>query len=527
MASIVGSYSCSDSFDDSNFGLQTTSRAALGDLSTKLFREQAYVGGQWLDAPTAKTFVVKNPEDNSVLGTCPDMDHNDTITAIETAQKSFETFRHTRAQDRARILRRWYELIKENEDELARILMRENGRPITGSKQEIQYSASFVDWFAGEASRSYGYTTEGTAPGNRVVTIKQPIGVVGVLTPWNFPSAMITRKVAAAIAAGCTVVVKPAAETPYSALALADLAEQAGLPKGVMNVVTTNEHLQEVGREICTHPLVKKISFTGSTRVGKMLMQMASSTMKKCSFELGGNAPFIVFDDADIQTTVDGLLAGKFRGSGQTCVSPNRVFVQDGIHDRLVEELRKRVQADMQPDSFEHPQTIMGSLINEAAADKVESLVEDAVSKGAKVLVGGKRQQGGDERPLNRYPATMLTDMTPQMEAHHQEIFGPLLAIYRFQSEQEALKLANDTSVGLAGYIFTSSLPRAWRVAELLEVGMTGINTGIVSDPVAPFGGIKESGFGREGGKDGVEEFQVTKTITLGGLGVPVTPLTV
>lgn len=387
--------------------------------------------------------------------------------------------------------------------------MLENGRPITGARQEIQYAASFIDWFAGEATRSYGYTTQGSAPGNRVVTIKQPVGVVGVLTPWNFPSAMITRKVAGAIAAGCTVVIKPATETPYSALALAALAEKAGLPAGVLNVVTTDEHLQAVGREICTHPAVKKISFTGSTKVGKHLMGMASSTMKKCSFELGGNAPFIVFDDADVEQVVEGMLAGKFRASGQTCVSPNRVFVQDGIHDRLVSAVTERVCRSIaqQGQPLYHPDTIMGGLINSSAVDKVKRLVQDAISKGAAIVTGGDSQQPEN----NTYPATVLTGMTPEMQAHQEEIFGPLLAIYRFKSEEDVIKLANDSPVGLAAYVYTTSLPRAWRLAEVLEVGMTGINTGIVSDPMAPFGGIKESGYGREGGRYGMEEFQVQK----------------
>ncbi|KAK5281961.1 succinate semialdehyde dehydrogenase NADP+ linked [Exophiala xenobiotica] len=443
---------------------------------------------------------------------------DDTLVAIDAAKQAFSTFQHTHPKARARILRKWYDLMVTNRRELATILMYENGRPITGALQEIDYAASFLDWFAGEAERSYGYSAQGSIPGNRFVTIQQPVGVVGILTPWNFPSAMITRKIGGAIAAGCSVVIKPAAETPYSALALAKLGEEAGLPAGVMNVITTDRNVAEVGKVITTHEEVKKVSFTGSTGVGKLLMQQASSTMKKCSFELGGNAPYIVFDDADLDLVMQGLLAGKFRGSGQTCVSPNRIFVQAGIYESFLERFKQETIQNIRPGPLDDERTTLGCLIASKAVKKIAELVSDAEFKGAKAVLGGKRD---DSAPETFYPATILKDMTSDMQASQTELFGPVATVYKFDSEQEAIKAANKASVGLAGYVYTSDIGRAWRTAEALQVGMTGVNTGIVSDPYAPFGGVKESGFGREGGRHGIEEFQTSKTITLGGLGLP------
>ncbi|CAF9915515.1 succinate semialdehyde dehydrogenase NADP+ linked [Imshaugia aleurites] len=390
----------------------------------------------------------------------------DTNAAIAVAQRAFTTFQHTTPKERARILQKWSDLMTEHLETLAKILMYENGRPIAGARQEIQYAAGFFDWFRGEAERSYGYTATGTTPGNRVITIQQPVGVVGVLTPWNFPSAMITRKIAGAIAAGCTVVLKPAAETPYSALALAELGERAGIPKGVFNVVTTNKHVQEVGTAVTTHKDVKKISFTGSTRVGKLLMAQASSTMKKCSFELGGNAPFIVFHDADLEKTMTGLLAGKFRGSGQTCVSPNRIYVQSGIYDAFIARFTKQVRKQMRTGVVEDDQTTLGCVINSKALDKIEHLVADAKSKGAEAVIGGER---GMDFPSNLYPATILTNMNSEMEASQTEMFGPVATVYRFDTEKDVIAQANQSEVGLAAYVYTENLPVAWRVAEALQ----------------------------------------------------------
>ncbi|KAM0795504.1 succinate-semialdehyde dehydrogenase-like protein [Usnea florida] len=487
-----------------------------------LFREKAYIDGQWLDAKSGSSFDVIDPTTNEVIGSCPEMSSEDTNAAIAVAQKAFRNFQHTTPKDRAKVLQNWSDLMFKHQETLAKILMYENGRPIAGARQEISYAAGFLDWFGGEAERSYGYTACGTTPGKRVITIQQPVGVVGVLTPWNFPSAMITRKVAGAIAAGCTIVLKPAAETPYSALALAELGERAGVPKGVFNVVTTSEHVQEVGAALTTHKDVRKISFTGSTRVGKLLMAQASSTMKKCSFELGGNAPFIVFNDANLKKCMTGLLAGKFRGSGQTCVSPNRIYVQSGIRDAFIAEFTKQVKEQIRTGAVEEEQTALGCMIGSKALDKIERLVADAKSKGAEAVLGGQR---GQDSMSNFYPATILTSMKPEMEASRTEIFGPVATVYPFDTEEDVIAQANESEVGLAAYIYTENLPTAWRVAEALQVGMTGINTGSVSDPVAPFGGVKESGFGREGGRHGIEEFQTSKTITLDGLDLPYTPL--
>ncbi|OAG02224.1 succinate-semialdehyde dehydrogenase-like protein [Paraphaeosphaeria sporulosa] len=481
----------------------------------RLFREQAYINGRWTDGRATSRFSVVNPYNGKVIGNCPEMDVSDTTTAIEKAQHAFESFRHSSARQRMGIIRDWFQLMQEHEDDLAIILSHENGRPIEAAKAEIKYAASFFEWFQGEAVRSYGQTVQGSSPENRVMTIKQPIGVVGVLTPWNFPSAMITRKAGAAIAAGCTTVLKPAADTPYSALALAELGEQAGIPPGVFNIVTTEQNVAAVGKQLCEHPTVKKISFTGSTNVGKLLMQQCGDSLKKMSMELGGNAPFVIFDDADMNKAWDGLLAAKFRGAGQTCVCANRVYIQESIADKFIEDFHKLVGAKMVAGDPSATGTSLGPLINLKAREKVERLVKDAREKGAVVVAGGHRSQ---DEPQTFFPATILDRMSHDMQASREELFGPVVAFYRFKDETELLRMANDSEVGLASYVYTEQLTQAWRAAELLQTGMVGINTGMISDPVAPFGGIKQSGFGREGGSVGIEEFQNVKTITLGGV---------
>ncbi|KAH8667709.1 succinate-semialdehyde dehydrogenase [Ilyonectria robusta] len=483
-----------------------------------LFREQAYIGGEWTDGGAKKQFPVFNPYSADQIGICPEMGHEGTLRAVEAAQKAFDSFQHTMPRKRMLILKNWFELMQEHEEDLATILSFENGRPIEAARAEIKYAASFFEWFQGEAVRSYGETMHSSTPSSRALTLKQPIGVVGIITPWNFPSAMITRKVGASVAAGCSVVVKPAAETPYSALALAELGERAGLPAGVFNVVTTDENIAEVGKVLCEHPTVKKLSFTGSTGVGKILMQQSSSSLKKLSMELGGNAPFIVFDDADFDNAIEGLMAAKFRASGQTCVCANRVYVQEGIYDKFVGQLAKVVENRLIPGDPMSESTTIGPLINTKAVKKVERLVEDACKLGATVVTGGSRSTSD---PQTFYPATILTNMNSSMQASKEELFGPVVAFYPFKTEEDLLKLANDSEVGLASYVYTKDLSKAWRAAELLQTGMVGVNTGVISDPVAPFGGIKHSGFGREGGRLGIEEFQIIKTVTIGGLGFP------
>ncbi|KAF2635178.1 aldehyde dehydrogenase [Massarina eburnea CBS 473.64] len=490
-------------------------RAKLRNPS--LFREQAFIGGEWTNGQSQARFSIHNPYNGTEIGSCPEMDNSDIKTSIDTAQTTLSTFRHSSARQRMAILKDWHVLMQEHESDLATILSYENGRPIEAAKAEIKYAASFFEWFAGEAVRSYGQTVQGSAPENRVLTIKQPVGVVGVITPWNFPSAMITRKAGAAIAAGCTTVLKPAAETPFSAIALAYLGAQAGIPSGGFNVVTCDRNIAGVGKELCENPVVKKVSFTGSTAVGKLLMRQSSSTLKKMNMELGGNAPFIVFDDADMNKTLEGLLAAKFRASGQTCVCANRVYVQDGIADTFIKRFNKLVAEKMSPGDPASSATTLGPLINVKAREKVERLVQDAQQKDASIVSGGKRVSSD---PETFFPSTILDHMTPDMDASREELFGPVVAFYRFSDEDDLLRMANDSEVGLAAYVYTEKLTQAWRAAEMLQTGMVGVNTGMISDPVAPFGGVKQSGFGREGGSVGIEEFQNVKTITLGGLNV-------
>ena len=476
-----------------------------------LFKQQAYINGTWRNANDGGTFSVTNPFNASVLAEVPDMGGAETKEAIEAAHKAFKSWKKTTAGHRAKVLRRWFDLQVENADDLARILTLEQGKPLAEAKGEILYGASFVEWFSEEARRVYGDTIPGHGEDKRIVTLKQPIGVAAAITPWNFPNAMITRKVAPALAAGCTVVIKPAEATPLSALALAELAEQAGIPAGVFNIITTNTP-KAVGDELTSNSLIKKLSFTGSTPVGKHLMAQCAQTVKKMSLELGGNAPFIVFDDADLEAAVDGAIASKYRNAGQTCVCANRLFAQEGIYDAFTTRLAEKVKALKMGDGTEEG-VVVGPLINQAALDKVNSLVNDATEKGAKVLTGGKGTGSS-----YFYEPTVLTHVDKTMDISVDEIFGPVAPVFSFKTEEEVIEMANDTPFGLASYFYGRDYARIWRVAEGLEYGMVGINTGMISTAVAPFGGIKESGFGREGSKYGMDDFLEIKYLCYGGV---------
>lgn len=486
----------------------------LNDSS--LFKTKAFVNGEWIDAKSGRTFSVTDPASDAEIGKLPEMDDNDTKIAIEHAQTAFESFKKTTGRERATMLNKWYNLCQENADDLAKIISWENGKALAEAKGEVAYGSSFFQWFAEEAPRGYGDVVPSGIKGNRVLVLKQPIGVVGLITPWNFPVAMFTRKVGAAIAAGCTVVLKPGGETPYSALAIAELGVRAGIPKGVFNIITCLESTPKVGKELTTNPIIKKISFTGSTAVGKLLMKQGSDTMKKVSFELGGNAPFIVFEDANMETVITAAVACKFRGTGQTCICANRFYIHEKVYDEFVKKLSAKMK-DFKVGPGLAEGTTHGPLIHARAVSKVEDLLEDAKSKGAKVVVGGKKLP--DIGP-NFFAPTLLTDCTNEMKFSQEEIFGPIAALYKFSTEEEVLKLANDTSVGLAGYFFSENVGRIFRVAESLDVGMIGVNTGLISDAALPFGGVKESGLGREGSKYGMEEYQKVVAVTLGGMGL-------
>lgn len=483
--------------------------------NTALLRGRAFINGKWLDARDNATFRVRNPFDGAVLGSVPDMGAEDTRTAIIAAEVAFKTWRKKTAGERAQILRKWHDLQLENLDDLATLLTLEQGKPITEATSEIRYGASFVEWFAEEGRRTYGDVIPAHGADKRVMTIKQPVGVVAAITPWNFPNAMITRKVAPALAAGCTVIVKPAEDTPLSALALAVLAEEAGMPPGVFNVVTTRQP-DVVGAELTSNPIVRKLSFTGSTRIGKLLMSQCASTIKKVSLELGGNAPFIVFEDADLDAAVAGAIASKYRNAGQTCVCANRIYVQSSIYDEFAQKLADAVKDQKSGSGFEEGVQI-GPLINEAALEKVERLVDDATERGAQIIAGGKRMEMGG-KPANFYEPTVLTGVSPAMDLHDEEIFGPIAPLYRFDTEEEVIEEANNTSFGLAAYFYGRDYARIWRVAEGLEYGIVGINTGMISTPIAPFGGVKESGIGREGSKYGIEEYMEIKYMCFGGI---------
>lgn len=474
-----------------------------------LFKQQVFIDGQWLEAEQNKSFAVINPATGETIAHVPSVSEQQVVKAVEAADQALQSWKQTTAKERSILLKKWYQLMIEHQEDLAIILSTEQGKPMTESRGEILYGASFIEWFAEEAKRTYGDVIPHDKQGRRLLVIRQPVGVVAAITPWNFPNAMITRKVGPALAAGCTVVIKPASETPLSALALVALAEEAGIPKGVINVVTGSA--REIGGILTQHPLVRKVSFTGSTAIGKLLMQQCSSTMKKISMELGGNAPFIVFEDADLDKAVEGAIASKFRNSGQTCVCTNRILVQNSIYDTFVEKLAAAVAKLKVAPAFE-PGAEQGPLINEKAVEKVQQHIDDATSKGAKVIYGGQRHQLGQ----TFFEPTVLTDVTPDMQVAQDETFGPLATVFRFTEEAEAIRMANDTEFGLASYIYTQNLSRAWRVSEALEYGMVGINEGLISTEVAPFGGIKESGCGREGSKYGIEDYQELKYLCMG-----------
>ncbi|HEY9567086.1 MAG TPA: NAD-dependent succinate-semialdehyde dehydrogenase [Thalassobaculum sp.] len=481
-----------------------------------LFRQQAYVDGAWVGADGGGTVGVDDPATGQRIGTVPDMGAAETRRAIEAANRAWPEWRAKTGKERSAILRRWFDLMMANQDDLGAIMTAEQGKPLAEAKGEIAYGASFVEWFAEEAKRVYGDIIPNHAPGKRILVLKQPVGVVGSITPWNFPNAMITRKCAPALAVGCPVVIKLAKMTPFSALALAELAERAGFPKGVFNVVI-GKSASAIGTELATNPIVRKIGFTGSTEIGKQLMAQAAGTVKKISLELGGNAPMIVFDDADIDAAVQGTIASKFRNAGQTCVCANRIFVQDGIYDRFSEALSAAVAQMKQGGGFEEG-VVLGPLIEGAAVDKVEEHIQDAVAKGAKIAYGGQRLT--DMGP-NFYRPTVLTGASPDMKIFREETFGPVAPLFRFKDEAEVIRHANDTEYGLASYFYARDLGRVWRVAEALEYGMVGVNEGVISTEVAPFGGMKESGLGREGSKYGADEFVEIKYILMGGIGAP------
>ncbi|PIE46104.1 MAG: succinate-semialdehyde dehydrogenase (NADP(+)) [Gammaproteobacteria bacterium] len=474
----------------------------------ELFRQQAFVGGVWCDADNGEMRDVFNPATGELLGAVPDMGAQETRRAIEAAEKAMPAWAAKTGKERGTILRRWHTLIKDNIDDLAVLMTTEQGKPLAEAKGEIQSGLDYLEWFAEEAKRIYGDFIPGHLPDKRLVVIKQPVGVTAAITPWNFPHSMISRKAAPALAAGCPMVVKPAMETPFSALAMAVLAEQAGVPAGIYSVVTGDP--KAIGGEMTSNPTVRKLSFTGSTGIGKLLMSQCAGTMKKVSLELGGNAPFMVFDDADIDEAVEGAMASKYRNSGQTCVCANRMFVQSGVYDEFSKKLAQRVGA-MKVGNGLQEDVVQGPLINESAADNAEALIADATAKGATVLTGGKRKVAGK----NFFEPTVVCQVNADMRLAKEEIFGPIAPIFKFDDEAEGVALANDTEYGLAGYFYSRDIGRVWRVAEALEVGMVGVNTGILTTELAPFGGIKESGLGREGSKYGIDEYVETKYICL------------
>ena len=481
----------------------------LKDMS--LFRQQCYIDGAWVDADDKATLPVHNPANGELIGTVPKMGAAETRRAIEAANAAWPAWRAKTAKERASILRKWFELMMANQEDLAVMMTVEQGKPLTESRGEIAYGASFIEWFAEEAKRVYGETIPAPAGDRRIVVIKQPVGVCAAVTPWNFPNAMITRKAGPALAAGCTMVIKPASATPFSALALCELGERAGIPKGVLSVVTGASG--PIGKELTTNPIVRKFTFTGSTEVGKQLMSQCASTVKKVSLELGGNAPFIVFDDADLDSAVEGAMASKYRNTGQTCVCANRLLVQDGVYDAFAKKLADRVGAMKVGYGLEEG-VVQGPLIDMKAVEKVEEHISDALAKGARVVTGGKRHEKGGQF----FQPTVLADVTPAMKITREETFGPVAPLYRFKTEKELLDLANDTEYGLAAYFYSRDIGRVWRVAEGIEAGIIGINVGIISTEVAPFGGYKESGIGREGSHHGMDEFLEVKYLCMGDI---------
>jgi len=476
-----------------------------------LLRQRCYVNRAWIDADDGKTIPVRNPATGETLGTVPRLGEAETRRAVQAAAAAWTGWRRRTANERSAVLRRWFELVLANQEDLAVLMTAEQGKPLAESRGEIAYAASFIEWFAEEGKRIYGDTIPQHAVDKRIVVLKEPVGVVAAITPWNFPAAMITRKAGPALAAGCPVVLKPATATPFSALALAELGDRAGLPAGAFNVVTGGSG--PIGKELTSNPLVRKLTFTGSTEVGKQLMEQCASTVKKVSLELGGNAPFLVFDDADVDAAVAGAIASKYRNSGQTCVCTNRFLVQDGIYAAFAAKLAEAVGRLVVGNGLE-ANVQQGPLIDANAVAKVEEHIADAIAKGAKVIAGGRRHALGG----TFFEPTVLTDAAPGMAVAREETFGPLAPLFRFRTEEEAIRMANDTPYGLAAYFYTRDLARAWRVSEGLEYGIVGVNTGLISTEVAPFGGMKESGVGREGSKYGIEAYLEIKYLCMGGI---------
>jgi succinate-semialdehyde dehydrogenase/glutarate-semialdehyde dehydrogenase len=490
---------------------QTALGTSLGLEDAELFRQQSFVNGEWVDADDGAVLSVDNPATNETIGTVPRMGKAETRRAIEGARLALKQWSAMTAKARSQILRRWYELMLVHQEDLALLMTLEQGKPLVESRGEIAYAASFLEWFAEEAKRVYGDTIPGHQPDKRIVVIKQPIGVCAAITPWNFPAAMITRKVGPALAAGCTMVLKPASQTPYSALALCVLAERAGVPAGVFSCVTGSA--TAIGGELTANPIVRKLSFTGSTEIGKVLLTQCAATVKKASMELGGNAPFIVFDDADVEAAVKGALTSKFRNAGQTCVCANRLLVQDGIYDRFVTRLAEEVSR-MEIGDGRRAGTVIGPLIDAAAVAKAAEHVADAVERGAELIVGGRCHPAG----ANFFTPTVLANAKREMRIFSEETFGPVAPVFRFKTEEEAIEMANDTPFGLASYFYGRDIGRVWRVAEALEYGIVGVNEGLISTEVAPFGGVKESGLGREGSKYGIEDYLEVKYVCMGGI---------
>jgi len=488
--------------------LNATSKCAISSL----IRDKALINGEWVTS--ADTFNVTNPANGNLISTVPDLGREDTEKAIDAAYEAFQTWKWTTAKERSNLLRKWFDLCVHHQEDLAKILTVEQGKSLAESRGEIAYGSGFLEWYSEEARRMNGETVPSPSNTKQMIFIREPVGVAAVITPWNFPNAMITRKLGAALACGCTTVVKPASETPLSALAAAALAEEAGIPKGVINVVTTKKGRSGVGDALCHSPKVAAMSFTGSTGVGKMLYKECAGTVKKLSLELGGNAPFIVFDSADVDLAVAGCMASKFRNSGQTCISTNRILVQDGIYDKFVDALKKSVETTLVLGDGMGAGVNQGPLVNKSQFDIVSTMVEEAISKGANVVTGGSKHEMGDLF----YKPTILTDVTADMECVYDEIFGPIAAIQRFTTEEEALTIANDCRVGLAGYFYSNDVRQCWRVAKKLEVGMVGINEGLISAPEAAFGGVKESGLGREGSRHGMDEYSDLKYLCFGNL---------
>ena len=476
---------------------------------TQFLRQQCYIDGAWCDADSGATFEVTDPGSGAVLGTVPKMGADETGRAIDAAERALPAWRAKTAGERSKLMRKLFDLMIQHQDDLGELLTREQGKPLAEGRGEIAYGASFIEWFAEEAKRAYGDTIPGHAADRRIVVIKQGVGVVAAITPWNFPNAMITRKLGPALAAGCTIVIKPASATPYSALAIAHLCELAGIPKGVVNVVTGSAG--QIGSALTASPKVAKLTFTGSTEIGRDLLRECAGTIKKTSMELGGNAPFLVFDDADVDAAIDGAMISKFRNGGQTCVCTNRFYVQDGVYDAFVEKLARRVSA-MKVGYGMDAGTEVGPLIDEKAVEKVEEHLQDAIAGGATVLAGGQRNARGG----SFFNPTVVAGVKPDMKLAREETFGPLAGVIRFTDEADAIRMANDTEFGLASYFYARDLSRVWRVAEALEAGMVGINTGLISTEVAPFGGVKQSGLGREGSHYGLDDYMEVKYLCMG-----------